>query len=337
MRSWLGGSCLVIAVFMSVTSAQHAQEQKTESLTAPPYHNLPTTEGYFQGAGGVHLFYRVAGNEGGPIVFLHGSSGGVNIGGYDMEVLAARGHRLLMFDERGAGHSEIITDATKLRIENFVQDMEAFRERFGLKKFGLIGLSWGSAVALKYITTYPEQVSRVVFLSPISPSRALYQERLQHLDSLKTDKEREEEKQLRERIRTAADAEVHEACEELFQASHREGVVDIDHLKRNRQDPCAYPVAGLRNAQFVFQAGRASLGDWDFRSAMKDVKIPALVVEGAGTLFPLDDSREWVKSLPNARYLLIPNAGHMIWADQPEAVISAMDDFFKGNWPAGSK
>jgi|HubBroStandDraft_6_1064221.scaffolds.fasta_scaffold03579_2 proline iminopeptidase len=324
-------------ILVTSLTAVHAQEQTTQSLTVPPYHNLATTEGYFQGAGGVRLFYRVAGNQGDAIVFLHGSSGGINIGGYDIEPLAARGHRLLMFDERGAGHSEIITDATKLRIEDFVQDVEAFREKFGLKKFGLIGLSWGSAVALKYITTYPQYVSRVVFLSPISPSFTLYQERLRHLDSLKTDKEREMEKRLRERIRTGSDAEVHEGCEELFQASHREGVVDINHLRRNRQDPCAYPVAGLRNAQFAFEAGRASLGQWDFRSAMKDVKVPALVVEGAGTLFPLDDSREWVKSLPNARYLMIPNAGHMIWADQPEAVLSVMDKFFRGSWPTASK
>ena len=34
----------------------HAQEQGTQTLTVPPYHNLPTTEGYFQGAGGVRLF-----------------------------------------------------------------------------------------------------------------------------------------------------------------------------------------------------------------------------------------------------------------------------------------
>ena len=316
----------------------HAQERASQSLTVPPYHNLPTTEGYFQRAGGVRLFYRVAGRDGDdPIVFLHGSSGGINIGGYDMEPLAERGHRLLMFDERGAGHSEIITDATKLRIEDFVQDVEAFREKFGLKKFGLIGLSWGSAVALKYVTTYPQHLSRVVFLSPISPTLALYQERQKHLDSLKTDKEREVEKQLRARIRTAPDAEVHQLCEELFQASHREGVVDINHLKRSRQDPCAYPVAGLRNAQFVFQSGLASLGEWDFRPAMKSVTMPALVLEGAGTFFSLDATQEWVKSLPDARLLLIPNAGHLIWIDQPEAVISAMDEFFRGKWPAGSK
>jgi 2-iminobutanoate/2-iminopropanoate deaminase len=125
-------------------------------------------------------------------------------------------------------------------------------------------------------------------------------------------------------------------CNELFQASHREYVVDTNHLKRSRQDPCAYPVAGLRNAQFVFQSGLASLGEWDFRSDMKKVKVPALVLEGAGTHVPLDETQEWVKSLHGARLLLIPNAGHLIWADQPEAVISAMDEFFQGKWPAGA-
>ena len=314
-----------------------AQEQGTQTLTVPAYHNLPTTEGYFQGAGGVRLFYRVTGDVNDPIVFLHGSGGGINIGGYDMEPLAARGHRLLMFNARGAGRSEIIADATKLRIEDFAQDVEAFREKFGLKKFGLIGLSWGSAVALTYITMYPEHVSRVVFLSPLSPSFALYQERLKHLDSLKTDKEREEEKQVREKMRTAPDSEVPKLCNELFEASHREYVVDTTHLKRIRQDPCAYPVAGLRNAQFVFQAGLASLGQWDFRPDMKKVKVPALVLEGAETHVPLEETREWFKSLPDARLLLIPNAGHLIFIDQPEAVISAMDEFFRGKWPSGSK
>ena len=318
-------------------SAQHSQDQKTESLTLPPYDNLPTTEGYFQGAGGVRLFYRVTGREGDPIVFLHGGpGGGLNIGGYDMEPLAARGHRLLMFNQRGAGRSEVIKDSNKLRIEDFVQDVEAFRREFGLDKFAVIGLSWGSAVALKYITMYPQRVTRVVFLSPMSPTISLSDERDKHLDSLQTDKERKEERQAREKMRTAPDAEIPQLCRELFQESHRLYVVDASHLKRSRLDQCAYPVAGIRNGGFVAQAAEESLGKWDFRPEMKAVKIPALVLEGADTNVPLDATREWVKSLPNARLLLIPNAGHMNWVDQPEAVISAVDEFFQGKWPSGS-
>jgi pimeloyl-ACP methyl ester carboxylesterase len=170
---------------------------------------------------------------------------------------------------------------------------------------------------------------------PDSPTVAFYQERQKHLDSLKTDKERYQEKQAREKIQIAPDAEV--PSDELFQVSHHWYVVDTNHLKQTRQDPCAYPVAGLRNGQFVAHAAYANLGDWDFRPEMKKANIPALVLEGAGTNVPLDATQEWVKALPDARFLLIPNAGHLIWVDQPEAVISGMDEFFKGNWPAGSK
>jgi proline iminopeptidase len=331
------GRWTMTAVVLSVVCG-HAQKQATELLTVPPYHNLPTAEGYFEGAGGVRLLYRVAGRDGDPIVFLHGGpGGGINIGGYDLEPLAARGYRLLMFNQRGAGRSEVITDAAKLRINDFAQDVEAFREKFALKKFGIIGLSWGSLVAVKYITMYPKHVSRVVFLSPMSPTFALYQERLKHLDSLRMDKEREEEKQAREKIRTAPDAEVPQLCRELFEESHRLYVVDANHLKRSRLDQCDYPIAGIRNGGFVAQTAEASLGEWDFRPEMKAVKIPALVLEEAETNIPRDATREWQKSLPSARLLLIPNAGHMNWVDQPEAVISAMDEFFRGKWPEGAK
>lgn len=309
-----------------------AQEAK---LTVPAYHNLPTTEGYFQGAGGVRLFYRVAGGNGDPIVFLHGGPGGsINIGGYDLEPMAQRGHRLLMFDERGAGRSGIISDPSKLRIEDFVQDVEEFRKKFGLDKMGIIGLSWGSAVALKYTTMYPQRVSRVVFLSPISPTIVLWNERLKHLNSLETEREREVERQGSEKLKVAEGTEVISACEQIFAASHRLYVQDVGHYKNTRAKPCDLPPAGAKNRPFVSQAALASLGEWDFRPEMKDVKVPALVMEGAETNVPLDATREWVKSLPNSRLLLIPNAGHGSWIDQPEAVISAMDEFFRGNWPA---
>ena len=328
-------NCVVFGLVLSfVCPRARVQEAK---LTVPAYDHLPTAEWYFQGAGGVRLFYRVAGRSGDPILFLHGGPGSsINIGGYDLEPLAQRGHRLLMFDERGAGRSEIISDPSKLRIEDFARDVEHFRRKFGLKQFGLIGRSWGSAVALKYMTMYPERVSRVVFLSPISPTIALWDERVKHLDSLETEREREEEKQDREKLKAAEGAEVTSACEQMFAVSHRLYFQDVGHFKNTRAKACDLPAAGVRNGLFVSKAALASLGEWDFRPEMRDVKAPALVLEGAETNVPLDATREWVKSLPNARLLLIPNAGHMNWVDQPEAVISAMDEFFRGNWPPGS-
>ena len=55
-----------------------------------------------------------------------------------------------------------------------------------------------------------------------------------------------------------------------------------------------------------------------------------LVVEGDKTNVPLDATEAWARWLPNAHLLLIPNAGHMNWLDQPEAVITSMNEFFRG-------
>jgi len=82
---------------------------------------------------------------------------------------------------------------------------------------------------------------------------------------------------------------------------------------------------------------KESLGDWDFHSEMKNVHVPSLVLEGAETNVPLEATREWAKSLADSRLLLIPHAGHQNRVDQPEAVIAAMDEFFRGQWPAGAQ
>jgi pimeloyl-ACP methyl ester carboxylesterase len=83
----------------------------------------------------------------------------------------------------------------------------------------------------------------------------------------------------------------------------------------------------------VDAAGVASLGAWDFRPLLRKVRSPALVIDGAASNVPLDDVRAWATALTNGRLLLVPDAGHMNWLDQPDAVIHALDTFFRGNWP----
>jgi pimeloyl-ACP methyl ester carboxylesterase len=41
--------------------------------------------------------------------------------------------------------------------------------------------------------------------------------------------------------------------------------------------------------------------------------------------------------LPNARLLLIPDAGHATFIDQPANLLREIDDFLQGHWPANAK
>jgi pimeloyl-ACP methyl ester carboxylesterase len=63
---------------------------------------------------------------------------------------------------------------------------------------------------------------------------------------------------------------------------------------------------------------------------LMQIRVPALVIEGGKTNVPLDATEAWARWLPNARLLLIPNAGHANWLDQPDVVISSINEFFHG-------
>jgi hypothetical protein len=56
-------------------------------------------------------------------------------------------------------------------------------------------------------------------------------------------------------------------------------------------------------------------------------------MDGAEDLIPLESSREWAAALPNARLLLIPDAGHMPAIEAPEVFFPAADRFLRGAWP----
>lgn len=94
--------CLALA--LSVHSQTAAPS--TASLLYPPYHDLPTVEGYFPGADNVRLFYRMVGTGKKTIVFLHGGPGvGIEDGALDLEGVAAKGFRFIELNERGGGPS----------------------------------------------------------------------------------------------------------------------------------------------------------------------------------------------------------------------------------------
>ena len=75
------------------------------------------------------------------------------------------------------------------------------------------------------------------------------------------------------------------------------------------------------------------LGDFDLRPMVSKLKVPALVIEGEKTNVPLDGTEEWAKTPQDARMLLIPDAGHAAFVDEPQAVVYGVRVFLNGEWP----
>jgi len=64
---------------------------------------------------------------------------------------------------------------------------------------------------------------------------------------------------------------------------------------------------------------------------------PVLTIHGDSDTLPLKGSRVWVSSLGNARLLVVQEAGHLPFVEQPEVFYPAVDTFLKGEWPAGAE
>ncbi len=67
----------------------------------------------------------------------------------------------------------------------------------------------------------------------------------------------------------------------------------------------------------------------DSRDILHEIAIPALVVVGdADTLTPPSDSQAMADTIPGARLVTVPAAGHLTPMERPGAVAAALGDFF---------
>lgn len=320
--------CILLLILLIASATPSALCQSVAPKAAKP----SIEEGYFTGADGVRLFYRKVGTGKNPIVLLHGGPGSnMNSVWPDLEPLAKR-FTVLMYDQRGGGRSQVITDPTKLRYTDHVRDLEALREHFGLEQMVLIGESWGAGLAALYAMEHPERVSRLLLLGPIPPSRALITRRFG-----KTDERIDFSKRLakyRRALPTAPDPVA--LCREFFSVYMTALFYDKSAINRRRGSSCDAPPEAARNYMVVNDATLGSLGDYDFLPKLRQLRTPTLIVEGEQSTPTLEGVRAWAEAMPNARLLLVSNSGHFPQVERPDLFFPVVERFLKGSWPTGA-
>jgi proline iminopeptidase len=126
---------------------------------------LKAREGYVTVKGG-KIWYRILGEgKQTPILMLHGGPGGTSKSFYQFASLGDD-RPVIIFDQLGSGRSGYHTDTSLLKVENFVEHVEALKTSLGLKTFYLHGHSWGTALALEYYLKYPKGIKAIIFNSP---------------------------------------------------------------------------------------------------------------------------------------------------------------------------
>jgi len=108
------------------------------------------------------IYFEESGNpRGKPAIFVHGGPGS----GTDPKqrrFFDPSRYRIVLFDQRGCGRSTPHASLEENTTWHLVADMEALREHLGIDRWQVFGGSWGSTLALAYAERHPDRVSELV-------------------------------------------------------------------------------------------------------------------------------------------------------------------------------
>ncbi len=108
------------------------------------------------------LYWERAGTRGGlPAIVLHGGPGG-RTGAYVRRLFDPERFDVLLFDQRGAGHSRPYGEWRENTTQLLIEDIEALRAHHGFTEpVILFGGSWGSTLALAYAEAHPGKIAGI--------------------------------------------------------------------------------------------------------------------------------------------------------------------------------
>ncbi len=140
-----------------------------------PSSPAPDTTGTLDVGDGQSLAWECCGNPQGRLaLYLHGGPGS-GVAPWARRFFDLTRLRVVLFDQRGCGRSrpsagDPHTDLAVNTTRHLVSDIEKLRELHEIEMWTVVGLSWGSTLALAYAQAHPNRVNGLVLAAVTTTS-----------------------------------------------------------------------------------------------------------------------------------------------------------------------
>lgn len=229
----------------------------------------------------------------------------------------AAGRQLILYDQRGRGASQAPPAISGSRIEYDAGDVVAIREALGIARWDLFGHSWGGGIAMLAAGRDAVGARRLVLCDAVGVTSAWIS--ALHADALArlTGVERETLAAIDPVTLHAGDPAVHA---EYSRAIYPAYFADHDFAALFRP-----PVEASATGAAV--ASRLRREGYDWRASVGAIAARTLIVHGADDVIPARLAGETAGLIPRTTTLVIDDAGHMPFFEQPEEFFSAVRGF----------
>jgi pimeloyl-ACP methyl ester carboxylesterase len=220
--------------------------------------------------------------------------------------------RLIVFDKRGTGLSDPVTEAPTL--EQRVDDVRAVMDAAGSERAALFGISEGGPMSVLFAATHPERVTALVLYGAMgrtteapdypwaSPADALRESAAEFIAPS-----------------WGRDAE---GMVELFAPSFGDDPEAVEFTARMERS-----AASPAMVQQIFEM----FLDIDVRAILPTIRVPTLVLHRRGDRVVNRRAGEALAAqIPGARYVELSGIDHLPWAGDSEAVLGEIEEFLTG-------
>lgn len=133
----------------------------------------PDFERMVEVAGG-RVYVRVNGKLGTgrpPLIVTHGGPGGTGIAYFNLIALADD-RPLILYDQLDSGRSDHPNDPANWTVPRFVDEVDSIRSALGVKRWHVMGHSWGGTIALEYGARRNPSLAGLVLASPLVSTKS---------------------------------------------------------------------------------------------------------------------------------------------------------------------
>lgn len=302
----------------------------------------PFDKGFMQLSPLHRMYYEQCGNaKGVPVVFLHGGPGaGANA--THRRFFDPSFYRIIIFDQRGSGRSQPLGETRDNTTPHLIADMELLREHLGVDRWFVFGGSWGSTLALAYAEHHPERVRGLALRGIFLCRRSEIQWFLYGLREFAPEAWR------------AFAGHIPEAERGDLLEAYWKRLMDPNpsvHLQAARawsiyEGSCSTLLPSPETVR-AFSADTLALGlarmeahyfrndiflpqDFLIDNVDKVRRIPTLIVQGRYDLVcPIRSADDLTRAWPEAKYVIVPDAGHSAMETGTRTALVAGMEAFK--------
>ncbi|HEX8731226.1 MAG TPA: alpha/beta fold hydrolase [Ktedonobacterales bacterium] len=273
---------------------------------------------------GVNIFVKSVGDERNyPLFLLHGGPGLDHTEMWPWFDRLSDQFRLLYVDQRGQGRSQRVDPAT-LSLSRFAADVTALARALGLPRYAVLGHSFGSFVTLAHAIEQGDASHYV--LSGCTASFTKTAPEIEH--NLATF----EPVALREQVTQSWALEPHARTQEDvakimdMQMAFHFATTTSDAYRRYMEVEAEGRAVYSPEVLAYFATNQYAI---EYEDQLRAIRAPTLVITGRHdrTCTPRA-SHELHTGIPGSELVIVPDAGHMTYVEQPDIYFGAMSAFF---------